>query len=228
MRFDGNGRQIVEYTEHDRADISAIAGLGLPFWLAGSYSSPKHLQEALAKGAAGVQIGTAAALSGQSGMVSGLRAQVLRMAARNELVVTDTMVSPTGFPFKVAQIPGTISDKAVYESRKRVCDMCLLQANYITPDGDLGYRCPAEPVDTFTAKGGRAQNTVGRVCLCNGLLATAGLAQIRSDGYMEPPIVTLGDDFQTARELLALLPPGQEIYSIGKLLLFLRKGVGAV
>jgi len=225
MRFDDHRRQIVEYTEQDRADIGAIAALGLPFWLAGSYASSEHLREARSKGATGVQIGTAAALSGQSGMAPELRARILRMAARNELVVTDTMVSPTGFPFKVAQIPGTISDKAVYLSRHRVCDMCLLQANYITPDGTLGYRCPAEPVDAFTAKGGRAQNTTGRACLCNGLLATAGLAQIRADGYVEPPIVTLGEDFQTVKELLALLPPGQETYGIGKLLLFLRKGV---
>ena len=225
MRFDDNGRQIVKYTEHDRADIGAIAGLGLPFWLAGSYAGAEHLREALAKGAVGVQIGTAAALSGQSGMDPGLRARVLRMAVRNELVLTDTMVSPTGFPFKVAQIPGTISDETVYSNRKRVCDICLLQTNYLTPDGALGYRCPAEPVDAFKAKGGREQNTAGRACLCNGLLATAGFAQIRADGYVEPPIVTLGDDFQAAKELQALLPAGQETYSIGKLLLFLRKGV---
>ncbi|MCX5786792.1 MAG: nitronate monooxygenase [Elusimicrobia bacterium] len=223
MQFDDRGQQILEYTEHDRADIGAIAGLGLPFWLAGSYATPERLREALGKGAAGVQIGTAAALSGQSGMEPELRKRALQMAVRNELVVKDTMVSPTGFPFKVAQIPGTISDKAVYSSRKRVCDICLLQTNYVTPEGGLGYRCPAELVSDFTAKGGRAQNTVGRACLCNGLLAAAGLAQIRADGYVEPPIVTLGDDFQTARELFSQLPQGQETYSIGKLILFLRK-----
>jgi len=142
IRFDGNGRQIVEYTDQDNADIGAIAGLGLPFWLAGSYASSGHLREALAKGASGVQIGTAAALSSQSGMEPGLRAKVLSLAVSGGLVVTDTMVSPTGFPFKVAQIPGTISDSVVYTGRKRICDMCLLQANYLTPDGDLGYRLP--------------------------------------------------------------------------------------
>ncbi|HAH32441.1 MAG TPA: 2-nitropropane dioxygenase [Elusimicrobia bacterium] len=224
MRFDERGQQIVEYTTQDSADIEAIAGLGLPFWLAGSYASPERLREALGKGATGVQIGTAAALSGQSGMEPELRRRALQMALRNELVVTDTMVSPTGFPFKVAHIPGTISDNAVYLGRKRVCDICLLQTNYITPDGSLGYRCPAEPVSDFTAKGGREQNTVGRACLCNGLLSATGLAQIRADGYVEPPIVTLGDDFQTARELFSLLPPGQETYSIGKLILLLRRG----
>ena len=225
MRFDAKGQPVLMYTEEDNADIGAIAGLGLPFWLAGSYASPARLRHALAQGASGVQIGTAAALSGQSGMEPMVRARVLKLAAANELVVTNSMVSPTGFPFKVAQIPGTISDPAVYKNRKRVCDIGLLQANYVAPDGALGYRCPAESVESFIAKGGRAQNTVGRGCLCNGLLAAAGLPQVRGDGYVEPPIVTLGEDFQTVRELLAVLPPGQETYTIGKLIMFLRQSV---
>jgi len=44
---------------------------------------------------------------------------------------------------------------------------------------------------------------------------------------VEPPVVTLGEDFQTVRELLALLTPGQETYTIGKLMLFLRRGVNS-
>ena len=69
------------------------------------------------------------------------------------------------------------------------------------------------------------QNTAGRGCLCNGLLAAAGLPQIRQNGYVEPPIVTLGEDFTTVRNMLAQLPPGQETYTIGKLMLHLRKGL---
>ncbi|MBU2573286.1 MAG: nitronate monooxygenase, partial [Elusimicrobia bacterium] len=65
------------------------------------------------------------------------------MIARGELKVTDTMVSPTGFPFKVAQLPGTLADGAVYQGRRRVCDISMLQANYLTAEGELGYRCPA-------------------------------------------------------------------------------------
>ncbi|OGS06635.1 MAG: hypothetical protein A2270_01255 [Elusimicrobia bacterium RIFOXYA12_FULL_51_18] len=225
MRFDATGQPVLTYTDEDCADVAAIAKLGLPFWLAGSYARPERLRQALAMGAAGIQFGTPAALSGQSCLAPELKAKALQLLARNELTVMNTMVSPTGFPFKVAQIPGTLSDKTVYQTRKRVCDIGLLQANYVTPDGGLGYRCPAEPVDDFVAKGGRIQNTVGRGCLCNGLLAATGLPQIRAEGYVEPPIVTLGEDFQTARELLALLPPGQETYTIGKLIQFLRKGL---
>ena len=35
------------------------------------------------------------------------------------------------------------------------------------------------------------------MCLCNGLLATIGLAQRRPSGYAEPPVVTAGHDLRT-------------------------------
>jgi len=225
MRFDAEGQPLLVYTEQDKADIGAIAGLGLPFWLAGSYASPARLREARELGASGVQFGTLAALSGQSGTAPALRSKVMKLLAAGGLKVTNTMVSPTGFPFKVAQVPGTISEEAVYLARERRCDIGLLQVNYLTPDGQLGYRCPAEPVDVFVAKGGRLQNTSGRVCLCNALLAACGLPQLRPGGYEEPPVVTLGEDLRSAHDLLAQLPPGQETYTIGKALLYLRGAV---
>jgi len=222
MRFDAAGQPLLVYTDQDKADVPAIAGLGLPFWLAGSYASPARLREAKALGAVGIQFGTLAALSGQSGMTPELRSRVAKLLAADELKVTNAMISPTGFPFKVAQVPGTISEEAVYRARVRLCDIGLLQVNYLTPDGKPGYRCPAEPVDTFVAKGGRVQNTVGRGCLCNALLAACGFPQVRPGGYIEPAVVTLGEDLTSARELLATLPPGQETYTIGKALLYLR------
>ncbi|MDD5208726.1 MAG: hypothetical protein PHV36_05020 [Elusimicrobiales bacterium] len=222
MRFDAAGQPLLVYTDQDQADIGAIAGLGLPFWLAGSFGSPARLREARALGASGVQLGTLFALSGQSGTAPALRSKVMKLLAAGELKVSNTMVSPTGFPFKVAQVPGTISDPAVYQARKRMCDVGLLQVNYLTPSGELGYRCPAEAVDAFTAKGGRVQNTVGRVCLCNALLAACGFPQVRPGGYEEPPIVTLGENLDSAKELVDALPPGQESYTVGKALLYLR------
>ena len=47
------------------------------------------------------------------------------------------------------------------------------------------------------ATGGDRAATIGRICLCNGLLAAAGLGQIRKDPvsqlvYQEPPVFTLG------------------------------------
>jgi len=221
--FDGGGRRTLVYTEKDQADIAAIAGLGLPFWLAGAYASHVRLRSALSMGAAGIQFGTLAALSAQSGLAPWLKSKVLKLLAGGKLEISNLMVSPTGFPFKVAQVPGTISDEAVYLARERRCDIGLLQVNYLKPGGELGYRCPAEPVAAFIAKGGRAQNTEGRVCLCNALLAAAGLAQSRPDGYVEPPIVTLGEDLDSAKDLVAKLPAGQETYSIVQALKLLRK-----
>lgn len=222
--FDSQGRQLLVYTEADKADIAAIAGIGLPFWLAGSYSSHARLKAAQAAGAVGIQFGTLAALSAQSGMAPADRSKTVKLLAEGKLQVKNEMVSPTGFPFKVAQVPGTISEPAVYQARKRVCDMGLLQVAYLKPDGTLGYRCPAEPVDTFVAKGGRVQNTVGRACLCNALLAACGQPQLRADGYVEPAIVTLGEDLSAAKELLKDLPAGHETYTIGRALRSLRQG----
>lgn len=128
---------------------------------------------------------------------------VIRSALAGDLAVrTDPAASPSGFPFKVAGVPATLADDEVYAGRPRVCDLGYLRTAYRRPDGRIGHRCPAEPVETYLAKGGRIEDTAGRRCLCNGLLATAGLAQQRHDGP-EPPIVTLGDDVVAVVRALA-------------------------
>jgi len=226
--FNKQGEPVVIYTEADAIDVPAIAGLGLPFWMAGAYGSPERLTEALALGASGIQFGTAAALCGQSGLAPELRLQALKMISRNELEIkTDGRTSPSGFPFKVAQIPGTISDAAVYSARKRICDIGFLQSAYLTPEGDLKFRCPAENEAEYVRKGGKIPHTKGRVCLCNGLLATAGFAQTWENGYTEPPIVTLGDDLSVVRKLIDNLPPGHKTYSIGKAFKYIASALDA-
>jgi len=81
------------------------------------------------------------------------------------------------------------------------------------PDATIGYRRPAEPVAGYERPSGRAANTTGRRCLCNALLATAGLAQQRPGGYAEPAIVTTGTDYTAVRDLIAHLPSGQRTYT---------------
>jgi hypothetical protein len=46
------------------------------------------------------------------------------------------------------------------------------------------------------------------VCLCNALTASVGLAQTRKDGSVDLPLVTLGDDLEGPRALLATHPLG--------------------
>jgi hypothetical protein len=69
------------------------------------------------------------------------------------------------------------------------------------------YRCPAEPVDAYVAKGGAEEDTVGRRCLCNGLTASVGHAQLRTDSMLEEPaLVTSGDDLTTLAAFFAAHP----------------------
>lgn len=161
-----------------------------------------------------MQVGTAFAYSAESGLADGLKRQVLAQVANGGVhVVGDWRVSPTGFPFKVVQAAGTLSDGAVFADRKPVCDLGVLRTGYRTPDGTIDYRCPAEPTRVYTGrKSGRADNAEGRRCLCNALLAAADLPQHRATGYVEPPIITAGSDFSTVADLLRALPSGTELY----------------
>ncbi len=208
------------YGPRDEVDLTKIRALGLPFWLAGSYASPEGLRRAQSQGAAGIQVGTAFAFCAESGMAAGLREGVLDRARGREVsVFTDPLASPTGFPFKVVQLPGTLAQPDVYEARRRRCDLGYLRELYRRHDGSLGYRCPAEPVEDYVRKGGRAEETKGRKCICNGLLATAGVGQLHN-GRAEPPIVTAGDDLQD----LARLFGGKDAYSASDVIDYLLDG----
>jgi NAD(P)H-dependent flavin oxidoreductase YrpB (nitropropane dioxygenase family) len=193
----------------DQADISKVAAVGLPFWLAGSLGTPEAVREALAAGATGVQVGTAFALSSDSGLTDELRDRLLALLRTGELeVLTDGDASPTGFPFKVAQLTGTLSDAAVRSARPRLCDLGYLRSPYLKDDGRVGFRCPAEPVEMYVRKGGSEADTVGRSCLCNALSADVGLGQTRPDGREEEALVTLGTDLDGASRLAELHPDG--------------------
>ncbi len=191
------------YGERDRVNIAELRALGVPFWLAGGYGNAWKVREALEQGAAGVQVGTAFAFSEESGLRPDLKNALLAQAVAGAgEVFTDPLASPTGFPFKVAQIAGTSSELKIYQERTRVCDLGYLREPYAAPDGSIGYRCSAEPVANYVAKGGKIEETVGRKCLCNALMANIGHEQTRKDGYVEPPLITVGDDLNTVAQFL--------------------------
>jgi nitronate monooxygenase len=186
------------YSEKDKVNYINLAKLGLPFWIGGSYASPEMLAWALQQGAAGIQVGSAFALCEESGLRHDLKVEARRLAFLGQSTIrTSPCISPSGFPFKVAMINGTLSEENVYKSRVRVCDKGVLVVLYKKADGSIGYRCSAEPVEDFVRKGGKIEDTIGAGCICNGLITTAGL----KNGD-EPPIVTLGDDLRFARILM--------------------------
>ncbi|MCP5023444.1 MAG: nitronate monooxygenase [bacterium] len=183
------------YTKRDEANLDTIKGFGLPFWLAGSFAVPERVQEAMDLGATGVQVGTAFAYCEESGLATNLKAQVLELSKNGAVeIFTDPVASPTGFPFKVVQAPGTFSDQALYEKRERICDLGYLRHAYAKDDGSMAWRCPAEPVEDYLRKGGEVEDTVGRKCVCNGLMADIDLGQIQKNGDKELPLMTSGDD----------------------------------
>jgi len=183
-----------EYGARDDVNFEVMRELNVPFWIGGGVTSPDRVREARALGAAGVQVGTLFAYCRESGMESGLRKKIIAGAQRSAVTVRTSMVaSSTGYPFKVASVAGTISDESLYEQRERKCDLGYLREAYVRENGSLGYRCAAEPVDAYVRKGGLVEDTVGSTCLCNGLMATCGLAQVRDDGRAELPLVTSGD-----------------------------------
>jgi nitronate monooxygenase len=183
------------YGPRDVVDLDAIQALGLPFWLAGSYGSPEQVQFALDAGAAGVQVGTAFAYCDESGLLPEIKQRIRQMSRDGQVdVVTDPVASPTGFPFKVVQLQDTLSASDVYEKRQRICDMGFLRHAFRKEDGTIGWRCPSEPIKAFLHKGGELNETVGRKCLCNGLMANVGLEQVRGGREHELPLVTSGDE----------------------------------
>ncbi|MBL1150789.1 MAG: nitronate monooxygenase [Armatimonadetes bacterium] len=208
LQFDEDRNPI--YGPKDDPEIEAIRELGVPFWLAGEYGSREKLHRALELGATGIQVGTPFAFCQESGLAPEIKAQVLDACANGTAHIrTDAGASPTGFPFKVVSLEGSLSEQSVYEARERICDLGYLRQPYLTEKGTIGYRCASEPIEDFIEKGGSAEETENRKCLCNGLLAAVGLGQRRS-GVSEPPIVTAGDDL---RNIARFLSNGKRTYT---------------
>ncbi len=212
--LDDSGQPI--YGPRDTVDFDKLVNLKIPFWMAGGYGSPDKFKEALSIGANGIQVGSAFAVCAESGMESSLKSKLIQMALDGSLIVrTEPYASPSGYPFKVGQVEGTLSEAEVVSQRPRRCDLGYLrEAVYIEGSG-LKFRCPAEPIGHFEAKHGKVEETEGRVCLCNGLMATAGFPQIRIDGdkhFVEPPVITIGDDLiKVSKEIVEYLQNDVEL-----------------
>ena len=201
IQLDETGEPI--YGLRDQVDYEKIKNLGRPFWLAGQCAYPEKLLEAQTLGAVGIQVGTPFAFCRESSLTDEIKQEVLSHSLNGGVqVFTDPVASPTGFPFKVAKVKGSLSEEEVYKKRKRICDLGYLRQLYKKEDGSVGYRCPAEPQEAYVRKGGVLENAIGRRCLCSGLMATIGHPQVQKGGYVEPPIVTAGDDLLNIKRFI--------------------------
>jgi NAD(P)H-dependent flavin oxidoreductase YrpB (nitropropane dioxygenase family) len=206
------------YGPRDVVDLEAMRALGVPFWLAGGYGTPEKLTEALAAGASGIQVGTLFAGSDESGIAPALRARLLEAVTSGDAdIFTDPLASPTGYPFKRLRTTDAEHGDSILAARERICDLGYLRQPVREADGRVIYRCPAEPIEQFVAKGGDPAATVGRRCLCNGLLADVGLPQHRDSGD-EPALLTCGDDLRG----IATLAAARGHYSAGEAIRWLE------
>lgn len=171
-------------------------GKGQRYFLAGGYAS--RLAEAMELGASGVQVGSAFAFCRESRIESRLKRNVLEKIMNGGVVYTDPRVSPSGFPFKVFQIDGTLSDEDVRNARVPTCNLGYLLELYESK-GRILSRCSAEPESSYVKKGGSVDDKIGRGCICNGLLPTIGLGN-----SWEPPVVTVGSDLEDVRKLVEI------------------------
>jgi len=212
------------YGQRDQVNIEDLRALGVPIWLAGGYGSPEKLREALDLGAAGIQVGTAFEFADESGLRADFKQRLLALArTENATVFTDPQASPTGFPFKVARLAGTSSEPEIYSQRPRLCNLGFLREAYVAPDSRIAYRCAAEPVNAYVAKGGKLEDTIGRKCLCNALMANVGYAQLlpgqasesAAETQFEPALITAGDDLSTVARFL---PQGRTHYTAADVL----------
>lgn len=204
------------YGIKDEPDLGEFRKSGLPFWLAGSCASSEKLSAALEAGAQGIQVGTAFAYCEESGMSAKIKQRVIEKVLDGTAeVFTDPCASSSGYPFKIVRLVGTMSESEEYARRNRICDAGYLRSAYKTESGSVGFRCQAEPVDDYVRKGGKLEDTIGRKCLCNGLLSTAGFAKLQTNKYEERPIVTAGKDLLSIRQFF---PEAARSYSAAQVI----------
>jgi nitronate monooxygenase len=58
-------------------------------------------------------------------------------------------------------------------------------------------------VDEYLRKSGKIENTVGRKCLCNALMANIGMAQKQASGYLEKPLFTSGSELSLLKRFIS-------------------------
>ena len=188
------GQMLPAFSAKDEINPEKFLAFERPFWIAGASASPEALQDALKTGAQGVQIGSIFAYCTESGIDPSIKELVIEKYFNKQLkITTDFKASPTGYPFKVIEQELDAEDYCPQE-RQRVCDLGYLREAYCDDEGNFGLRCPSESIKSFVKKGGTEDETVGRQCLCNGLLSTVEMPQIRK-GKKEAPLLTAGDDF---------------------------------
>ena len=184
------------------SEVDGLRSLGVPFWLA-VRADPAEVRLARDMGARGVMIESPFTFAQESSLATELKDQVIQavLTASGD-VFGEIPGSAAGQLMKVVRLRDTPSDPDVFGARPRICDIGYFRQPFLRPDGGVGYRCPGEPLVHYAEKGGSPEEAVLQRCLCNGLLASAGLGQIQSGRDLEKALVPAGEDVGQIRRFL--------------------------
>jgi hypothetical protein len=78
-------------------------------------------------------------------------------------------------------------------------------------------------VEDYIRKGGTLEETAGRECVCNGLVATIGLPQVNAGIITGLPLVTAGNEIANVARFLQ---PGRDSYTAAEVVRLLLSEVG--
>lgn len=203
-RIDGFLWDCADHRLPSGTGLAHMRALALPFWISGLPARRENHTAARGAGAAGLCVSTPFIFCEESPLATALKHHVLTLVRDNPAALTPHLAaSPTGPTVSVLQLEGTAAAPKVMSTRPRFCDVGYLRELYRKPDGTVGYRCPGEPLAHYTHKGGDPAAAQNQICLCNSLLASVGLAQVRSNEEIERALVPAGEDVRELGRFLA-------------------------
>jgi hypothetical protein len=155
--------------EKDIADLDAIRKIGLPFWLAGGYGSPRNCRRRSRQVQRACRWDRSLLWRKNQECARTFAAILneLRNGLDDESLVRTTMVSPTGFAFKVVQLPATLSERQ--SLRRGACLRYRAAAAGTQQDGEdgRGLSSTLQPVLlTPTSKGVGLKGTPRNASAC--------------------------------------------------------------
>ncbi len=185
------------YGERDQVDLAKIRELGLPFWLAGGYGTARKAARGArrrrGRASKSARRSRSAPNRGCGKTTSARCSRKSPPGRRRSPPIRSPR--PTGFPFKVAQL-----GRDALRARRLQGPGAHLRSGLparSVPDAKTERSAtaarPSRNRSTYR-RAAKLEETDGRKCICNALLATVGYPQVRKGHRVEPGIVTSGND----------------------------------
>jgi hypothetical protein len=171
--------------------------LGLPFWLAGGTGSPEALRRRSMPAPPGSR---SARCSPTATSPAWSRRPSARSCAQRRSGDVDVLTDPARRRPASRSRSCSSSTRTRRRSSTRRASACATSATCAPlPPRRWPARLPlrGRAGGHVREEGRRIEDTVGRKCLCNALMADIGHGQVRAGGELERPLLTSGDDLSS-------------------------------